>query len=145
MSHRGFFFSNIAKLIQNGGFKNSDLCFRRDLMWNIYFSLIFKYTTRFRFWIALFESMFCFPRVIFDWWKNDWFGRSIPIFRFNNSYMAVGLSAFSVCGFGSSLSIVLLCFQRSKVSFDVVYIIIPKGAIFIGLKLQFEWFLTFFK
>ena len=24
-------------------------------------------------------------------------------------------------------------------------IIIPKGAIFIGLKLQFEWFLTFFK
>ena len=26
------------------------------------------------------------PHVIFNWWKNDWFGRSIPIFRFHNSY-----------------------------------------------------------
>ena len=60
-------------------------------------------------------------------------------------HILVGLSDFSVCGFRSSLSIFLLCFQRSKVYFDVIYIIIPKGAIYIGLKLQFEWFSTFFQ
>ena len=95
-------------------------------MWNIYFSLIFKYTTEHTKSVSLLNRLLwihvLLPSCRLMSSLTD--GRMIDLagqFQFSGFiiHIIVDLSAFSSCGFGSSLSIVLLCFQRSKVYFDV--------------------------